>query len=80
MDFALGVFHDLHHALRHSLYEALGREERVSESEKPPAGLGAALWQSKERLKTLRTFEPVIPLLGNHLEETGKKKPEKPSE
>lgn len=29
--FSLGVFHDLHHTLRHSLYEALGREERASE-------------------------------------------------
>lgn len=95
MDFALGVFHDLHHALRHFLYEALGREERASKSGKLPAGplhpsywqrkeplkpLGAAIWQSAKRLKTLRTFEPVIPLLGNHLEETGKKTPEKPSE
>lgn len=54
MDFALGVFHDLHHALRHSLYEALGREERVSKSEKLPAGpLHPSTWQRKETLKPL---------------------------
>lgn len=34
---------------------------------------GSNLAICKERLKALRTFEPVIPLLGNHLEETGKK-------
>lgn len=64
MDFALGVFHDLHHTLRRSLYEAWGREEKAREGEELSAGplhpaswqrkepweaLGAALWQSVRR-------------------------------
>lgn len=89
MYFSLGVFHDLHHTLRHSLYEALGREERAGEAWRLAGPLRPSCWQRKkgaltaaggsnlaickERLKTLRTFEPVVPLLGNHLEETGKK-------
>lgn len=32
MDFALGVFHDLHHALRHSLYEARGEKREQVKS------------------------------------------------
>lgn len=54
VDFALGIFHDLHHALRHFLYEALGREERASKSGKLPAGpLHPSYWQRKEPLKPL---------------------------
>jgi hypothetical protein len=85
MDFPLGVLHDVHHALCHSPYEALGREESSNEGGKLPAGhsctllarnAAVGLWGSnlsicKKRLTMLRTFEPVIPLLGNHLKETG---------